>query len=175
MNISSSYLRRGLQSPGLCSFLGLKVLGVEQPGGGLKGRGCGCPIALLGSGTQARQRMGPQDSLKTGDLRGLQSCSVHIARLEAPLLASLLRRFKLKAACWHVSLVFRFPTPLTSLFCEKVLSKSSCSTFPTGLYHFSHSDICSAVTPRVSLTGKASLFSNSSALECTSKLFQTCF
>lgn len=35
------------------------------------------PISVRGSTSEARQRRRPQDSLKTGDLRGLQSGSVH--------------------------------------------------------------------------------------------------
>lgn len=50
-------------------------------GGGLKVRGCGHHIALRGSRHPAAQGTRPQVSLKTGDLRGLQSSSVYIAKM----------------------------------------------------------------------------------------------
>lgn len=54
---------------------------MERSGGGLKVRGCGHRTALRGSKIRAKQGARPQDSLKTGELRGLQSCSSHIVEL----------------------------------------------------------------------------------------------
>ena len=63
----------------------VKSEGVERSGEGLKVGGCGHLIPLRGSTTRARQGTRPQDSLKTGELRGLQSCSTP-CRAVKPLL-----------------------------------------------------------------------------------------